>query len=145
MLRLKGQTESGEWMEFGINLVLGVNSLADRWFIGIKGKIVKILIETIQPADDPRNITAIELLKQAVDAFEEEHADEEEVLICSKWYAESKFMISHTNFDPRKAMLDEIKCEIMCRQNKPKNDFEKGWEAALANLVTSIDEMEAKL
>lgn len=47
--------------------------------------------------------------------------------------------------DPRKQMLDEIKCEIMCRQNKPKNDFEKGWEAALANLVTSIDEMEAKL
>ena len=54
MLRLKGQTESGEWVEFGINLVLGVNSLADRWFIGINGKIVKILIETIRPADDPR-------------------------------------------------------------------------------------------
>lgn len=53
MLRLKGQTESGEWVEFWVHdIVLPSVDLSCVWVRGEYSP--NVLTATIQPADDPR-------------------------------------------------------------------------------------------
>ena len=52
MLKLKGQTESGEWVEFGIDEIWGTNK-AKCILNGDFPKTV-LLTDTIKLADDPR-------------------------------------------------------------------------------------------
>lgn len=61
MLKLKGQTESGEWVEFDISQVYDVCLYDNRWYIKeyhneIPINCVTYIIDpaTIQLADDPR-------------------------------------------------------------------------------------------
>ena len=51
MLKLKGKTESGEWVEFCLNDIENI-SVITTWFGD--GNIRRIDTATIQPADDPR-------------------------------------------------------------------------------------------
>ena len=53
MLRLKGQTQSGEWVEFWVHdIVLPSIDLSSVWVSGEIG--TDVLTATIQPADDSR-------------------------------------------------------------------------------------------
>ena len=54
MLRLKGQTESGEWEEFNISQVYDVCRRDNRWYIDGYPNDYTIDPATIQLADDPR-------------------------------------------------------------------------------------------
>ena len=54
MLKLKGQTEAGKWVEFNISQVFDVCLRDNRWYV--KGCPNDCVIDTttIQLADDPR-------------------------------------------------------------------------------------------
>ena len=64
MLRLKGQTESGEWMEFNISQVFDVCLRNNWWYV--KGYPNDYIIDpaTIRPADDQRKAVLAEIRKR---------------------------------------------------------------------------------
>lgn len=53
MLKLKGQTKSGEWVEFNISQVYDICLHNNRWCIEGYPNDYVIDTTTIQPADDP--------------------------------------------------------------------------------------------
>ena len=54
MLKLKGQTESGEWVEFNMSQVFDVYLRDNRWYVNGYPNACVIDTTTIQLADDPR-------------------------------------------------------------------------------------------
>lgn len=70
MLKLKGQTESGEWVEFWIYNMVRCNKMfaaaecIDPVLSEETFEVMNIITDTIQPADDPRKQMLDEIRQQ---------------------------------------------------------------------------------
>ena len=137
MLRLKGQTESGEWVEFGLDDVSTIN-IKTTWFgdCGIK----YIDPATIRPVEDPQTPTRIKCSNcgqcfdtDIVDVFARCDNCQTEIAISSQ-----------PADDPRKAVLAEIRKRLGYVQMV--EDKVNGWGGYSEDEVDAIlNEMETRL
>lgn len=165
MLKLKGQTESGEWVEFQ------VDDIIDTFDGEVKISLdrnVWVISDTIQPAEPCQHLISLmagleipgpefwynrhphdlelvgaEIANQAKSVIQP--ADDPRRLecpFCGKSWTGFKYIPD----DQRKDVLNETKYKIEHLEAGPPVElYRKGYYSAVVEILQIIDEMEAKL
>ena len=153
MLRLKGQTESGEWVEFEASSICRADKTYMIVWTGYDPYYELLLIETIQLADDPRKALSEQEVLTRVQAMGEESLspDNFEGLMRALEALKITRNVDAGSEDPRKQMLDEIRerinnlCEYKFFVRVEGDPVPTLPQIAKWCVIWILDEMEAKL
>ena len=151
MLKLKGQTGSGEWVVFSVSDIEDANRDYTEIRLLNGDNINYILTSTIQPADDPRKAMSEHEVLNRVQAMGEESLspDNFEGLMRALGALKTTRNVDADSVDQRKPMLDEIREKI---NGLPGTDYSCAGDTVYIHQEVNrkrvseiIDEMEAKL
>ena len=151
MLRLKGQTESGEWVGFEASSICRADKTYMIVWTGYDPYYERLLTETIRLAEDPRKAMSEHEVLTRVQAMGEESLspDNAEGLMRALEALKITRNVDADSEDPRKQMLDEIRQQI---NGLPGTDYSCAGDTVYIHQEVNrqrvseiIDEMEAKL
>ncbi len=145
MLRLKGQTESGEWVEFEASSICRADKTYMIVWTEYDPYYALLLTETIQPAEDPIKAMSEHEILTRVQAMGEESLppDNFEGLMRALEALKTTRNVDGDSEDPRKQMLDEIRQSLKGLLLVQGKGLPLGYPCDWVDAI--LGEMEAKL
>ena len=145
MLRLKGQTGSGEWVGFEASSICRADKTYMIVWTEYDPYYALLLTETIQPAEDPRKAMSEQDVLTRVRAMGEESLspDSFEGLMRALEALKTTRNVDAGSDDQRKQMLDEIRQSLKGLILVQGKGLPLGYPCDWVDTI--LDEMEAKL